>query len=120
LNLGEVWQKANAPVLVISGASDNIMSRADSETIVEIVNRVHPGRARYVQIDGMTHAFTVNGKFYDEVIPTVLNWMKEQLATTSSASSKSAVNPLLLSPDTSRESTAAAPLPAPLRLPLPR
>ena len=47
LNLGEVWQSVNAPVLVIRGTGDNIMSRADSEAIVQIVNHVHPGHARY-------------------------------------------------------------------------
>jgi pimeloyl-ACP methyl ester carboxylesterase len=82
LNLGEVWQKVNAPVLVLRGTRDSIMSRADSEAIVQIVNQVHPGRARYVEVDGMTHGFNVNGKFDDEVIQVVLNWMKEQLAAT--------------------------------------
>jgi len=82
LNLGEVWQQVNAPVFVIRGTGDNIMSRADSEAIVRIVNQVHPGRARYLQIDEMTHSFTVNGKFYDGVIQTLLTWMKEQLVAT--------------------------------------
>lgn len=81
LNLGDVWQRVNAPVLVIRGTADNIMSRTDSETIVRIVNQVHPGQARYLQIDDMTHGFTVNDKFYDPVIPTVLDWMKEHLAS---------------------------------------
>jgi len=81
LNLGEIWQKLNEPVLVIRGTADNIMSRADSEAIARIVNQVHPGNARYLQIDDMTHGFTVNGKFYEELIPTILTWMKEQLAT---------------------------------------
>jgi len=81
LNLGEIWQKVNEPVLVIRGTADNIMSRADSEAIARIVNQVHPGHARYLQIDDMTHGFTVNGKFYEQLIPTILTWMKEQLAT---------------------------------------
>ena len=76
LNLGEVWQKVEAPVLVIRGAGDNIMSRTDSEAIVRIVNQVHPGHAQYVQFDEMTHGFTVNGKFYEPVIPAVLEWMR--------------------------------------------
>jgi len=66
----------NAPVLVIRGTADNIMSRADSEAIAQIVNQAHPGRARYKEIEGMTHGFTVNGKFYDDLVPTILNWMK--------------------------------------------
>jgi len=81
LNLGEAWQKVNHPVLVIRGTGDNIMSRADSEAIARMVNQVHPGHARYLQIDDMDHDFTINGKFYEELIPAVLNWMKEQLGT---------------------------------------
>lgn len=81
LNLGEGWHNVNVPVLVIRGTGDNIMSRTDSEAIARIVNQVHPGHARYLQIDDMTHGFTVNGKFYEELIPTMLNWMKEQLGT---------------------------------------
>src|SRR5713226_182695 len=81
LNLGEIWQKVNEPVLVIRGTGDNIMSRSDSEAIARTVNQVHPGHARYLQIDDMTHGFTVNGKFNEELIPTILTRMKEQLAT---------------------------------------
>lgn len=79
LNLGEAWQKVNEPVLVIRGTGDNIMSRSDSEAIARIVNQVHPGHARYLQIEDMTHGFTIKDKFYDELVPTILNWMKEQL-----------------------------------------
>jgi len=81
LNLGESWQRVNEPVLVIHGSGDDIMSQSDSEAIARIVNQVHPGHARYLQIDGMTHGFTVNNKFCEELIPTILSWMKEQLGT---------------------------------------
>lgn len=80
LNLGEVWQSVDAPVLVIRGSKDTIMSRADSSAIVETVNRVHPGRARYVEVEGMTHGFSVDKKFDGDVVTTILNWAKEQLA----------------------------------------
>jgi pimeloyl-ACP methyl ester carboxylesterase len=80
LNLGEAWQKVNQPVLVIHGSADSIMSRADSEAIAQIVNQVHPGHARYLEIDGMTHGFTVKDRFCEELIPIILAWMREQLA----------------------------------------
>ena len=80
LNLGEVWQKVAAPVLVIRGATDSVMSQADSESIAQTVNQTHPGNARYMQIEGMTHGFTANGKFYEPLVPTILSWMKQQLA----------------------------------------
>lgn len=81
LNLGEIWQNVNAPVLVIRGTADTIMSRADSEAIAQIVNQVHSGHARYLEIKDMTHGFTVNGKFDDEIVPTILNWINRQLAS---------------------------------------
>jgi pimeloyl-ACP methyl ester carboxylesterase len=80
LNLGEAWQKVTVPVLVIRGGADSIMSRADSEAIVQIINQVHPGHARYLQIEGMTHGCQINGKFYDPLVTTILGWMKQQLA----------------------------------------
>jgi pimeloyl-ACP methyl ester carboxylesterase len=80
LNLGAVWQNVDAPVLVIRGSKDTIMSRADSSAIAETVNRVHPGRARYLEVDGMTHGFTVDNKFHADVVTVILNWAKEQLA----------------------------------------
>src|SRR5260370_4991513 len=76
LNLGETWQKVNEPVLVIHGTADTIMSSADSEAIAQIVNQAHPRQARYLQIDGMTHGFTIDGKFSEEVVPAILIWMK--------------------------------------------
>jgi pimeloyl-ACP methyl ester carboxylesterase len=79
LNLGELWEKVSAPVLVIRGSGDNIMSRADAETIARTVNQVHPGNARYEQIEGMTHGFTVDEKFYEPVLPMILDFMKQQL-----------------------------------------
>ena len=81
LNLGEVWQNVDRPVLVIRGSQDAVMSRADSSEIAETVNRLHPGKARYVEVDGMTHGLTVEKKFQAEVVTLILNWAKEQLAT---------------------------------------
>lgn len=67
-------------MLVIHGGADTIMNQADSEAIAQIVNQSHPGHARYVQAEGMAHDFTVNGKFYDQLIPQCLSWMQEQPA----------------------------------------
>ena len=55
LNLGEAWQKVDAPVLVIRGGADHVMCGADSEAIAQIVNQIHPGKALYMEIDGMGH-----------------------------------------------------------------
>src|SRR5437763_16161403 len=86
LNLGEVWQNVAAPVLVIRGSKDTVMSRADSSAIAETVNRVHPGKARYLEMEGMTHGFTVEKKFQGEMVTVILNWAKEQVAKEAASS----------------------------------
>jgi pimeloyl-ACP methyl ester carboxylesterase len=87
LNLGDTWQHVSEPVLVIHGTADKIMSRRDSEAIAQIINQAtpenaHPGNARYLEIDNMTHGFTVGDKFCEQLIPSILTWMKETLGAT--------------------------------------
>jgi hypothetical protein len=55
------------------------MSRADASAIVETVNRVHPGKASYVEVSGMTHGFMVERKFHSDLVPLILTWAKLQL-----------------------------------------
>jgi hypothetical protein len=45
----------------------------------KVVVNESPGHG-YMEIEGMTHGFTVNGKFYDGLVPVILKWMEEQLA----------------------------------------
>ena len=80
LNLGAAWQKVTAPMLVMRGASDTIMSDADARAIAENVNRAHAGMAQYVDVPGGDHLLTVKGKLADDVAPTMMKWMREQLA----------------------------------------
>lgn len=79
LNLGQVWQNVNVPVLVMHGTADDIMSNADARAITETVNRAHPGLAQYVEVKGGDHLLMVDRKLADDVVPTMLKWMKEQL-----------------------------------------
>jgi pimeloyl-ACP methyl ester carboxylesterase len=88
VNLGEAWQKVSAPVLVIHGGADTIMSHADSVAIADIVNAAHPRRARFVDVPGMAHDFIVNMKFHAELVPLILNWMKEALSTPKTSTHK--------------------------------
>jgi pimeloyl-ACP methyl ester carboxylesterase len=80
LNLGDAWQKVTAPVLVMRGASDTIMSDADARAIAENVNRAHAGMAQYVDVPGGDHLLSVKGKLADDAAPTMMKWMREQLA----------------------------------------
>lgn len=79
LNLGASWEKINVPVLVMHGAADSVMSDADSRAIAEIVNRAHPGQARYVSIERADHLLSVNNKVDETVVPTMLEWMRQAL-----------------------------------------
>jgi pimeloyl-ACP methyl ester carboxylesterase len=80
LNLGEAWQNVNVPVLVMHGTADDIMSSADAQAIAETVNRAHPGLAQDVEVNGGDHLLMVDRKLADDVVPTMLKWMREQLS----------------------------------------
>jgi pimeloyl-ACP methyl ester carboxylesterase len=79
LNLRETWSAVNAPVLVLHGDADNIMSRADSVEIANSVNRAHPGYAQFTNIPGADHLLSIHGKLADSVVPNMLQWMNQQL-----------------------------------------
>lgn len=57
LNLSGNWQKVEAPVLVMHGEYDWIMSRDDHELIAEIVNSKQAGRARFIALSKTDHLF---------------------------------------------------------------
>lgn len=57
LNLSASWEKVEAPVLVMHGEYDWIMSREDHELIAEIVNSKQPGRATFVALPKTDHLF---------------------------------------------------------------
>jgi pimeloyl-ACP methyl ester carboxylesterase len=78
LNLGRVWEGVNAPVLVIHGSADTIMSQSDSRVIADIVNRAHPGRASYEEIDSADHLLAVHNKPDERVVPLMLEWMRKR------------------------------------------
>jgi alpha-beta hydrolase superfamily lysophospholipase len=78
LNLGKVWQEVDAPVLVLHGTADTIMSPSDSRAISDIVNRAHPGHATYVDIQDADHLLAVHNKLED-VVPTMMDWLRKQL-----------------------------------------
>jgi pimeloyl-ACP methyl ester carboxylesterase len=79
LNLGKVWQGVNAPVLVLHGTADTIMSPSDSRAISDIVNRAHPGHATYADIQDADHLLAVHNKLEEHVLPAMIDWMRKQL-----------------------------------------
>lgn len=78
LNLGQAWSAVKAPVLVLRGSSDSIMSFNDSVAIADVVNRSKPSRAEFVEVASADHLLSVNGKLAESVVPQILNWMKAQ------------------------------------------
>ena len=79
LNLGATWSAVNAPVLVLHGTSDTIMSHADSIEVANMVNRTHPGHAKFIEIADADHLLSIHSKLADPVVPTMLDWMNSQL-----------------------------------------
>jgi pimeloyl-ACP methyl ester carboxylesterase len=79
LNLGKVWQEVDVPVLVLHGTADTIISASDSRAISDIVNRTHPGHATYVEIRDADHLLAVRNKLEEHVVPTTIDWMRNQL-----------------------------------------
>jgi pimeloyl-ACP methyl ester carboxylesterase len=89
LNLAQAWSRVNAPVLVIHGAQDWVMSHADAEGISESVNRVHPGAAQFIELPQANHGLMDHaaiedqfqhrpGKFHDQTVDVVIQWLRQQ------------------------------------------
>ncbi|HEX8353174.1 MAG TPA: PDZ domain-containing protein, partial [Pyrinomonadaceae bacterium] len=57
LSLGAAWEKVKAPVLVMHGEYDWIMSRDDHQMIADIVNGARPGSATFVGLPKTDHLF---------------------------------------------------------------
>jgi pimeloyl-ACP methyl ester carboxylesterase len=88
LNLSASWQKVEAPVLVMHGEYDWIMSRDDHELIAEIVNSKQEGRARFVELPKTDHLFMTfenmskafngeGGRYNKSVTEQVLTFLRE-------------------------------------------
>ncbi|MDQ3135491.1 MAG: alpha/beta fold hydrolase [Acidobacteriota bacterium] len=88
LNVEAAWEQISAPVLVIYGEYDWIMSRDDHELVVQIVNQRHPATARLVIAPKTSHSLDVyesmekafkeeGSKFDDGLVTLMIDWLKE-------------------------------------------
>jgi uncharacterized protein len=91
LSLGKQWKQVDIPVLVIYGTSDPATSADENRYLVELINRFHPDRASYVELEGMGHDFaryasqaeflnrssapTRPHPYDDEILTTILHWL---------------------------------------------
>ncbi|KAA9333271.1 alpha/beta fold hydrolase [Hymenobacter busanensis] len=58
LNLAAAWQRLNTRVLALRGAADYISYSEDQQLLVDVVNRAHPGQARFQLLPDVDHGFT--------------------------------------------------------------
>ena len=56
-NFASYWEKLDTNVLSIYGACDFVADRVDHPMIADIVNKIHPGKAKFVEIPNSDHAF---------------------------------------------------------------
>ena len=88
LNLSASWERVEAPILVMYGEYDWIMSRDDHELIVEIANSKQAGRAKFIELaksdhlfmafENMSKAFNGEGARYNKsVTEQVLTFLRE-------------------------------------------
>jgi pimeloyl-ACP methyl ester carboxylesterase len=54
-NLPGLWSPLVMPVLAIHGSADFVTSEDDNRTIVDAVNRAHPGRGEFASVGQMDH-----------------------------------------------------------------
>lgn len=96
LNLAEMWKKVEAPTLIIYGSSDFLTSAKEHEYLREMINKFHPGKAKYVEIAAMDHYFEQAAtqresmqrrgnppqtppQFVEQALIEISNWLKQNL-----------------------------------------
>jgi pimeloyl-ACP methyl ester carboxylesterase len=93
VNLAQEWKAPDIPVLVIYGTSDPTTDEEESRYLVSLINSFHPGRARYIKIEGMNHLFDREpskkdgllaltgkqqpGEFKATVLTNIENWLDQ-------------------------------------------
>lgn len=95
LNVEAAWEKISAPVFVIYGEYDWIMSRADHELITQIVNRRKGGNARLMIVAKAGHSLDAfenqqaafngeGGKFDESIADQMIEWLGSNVKSGSS------------------------------------
>jgi hypothetical protein len=92
INFPAYWAKCNARVLSVRGESDYVTYDADHKLIADVVNRVHPGWARFEIAKSSDHLFNdwpteadsmknwTKGNFNMNFTNMTKAWMKEVMA----------------------------------------
>jgi pimeloyl-ACP methyl ester carboxylesterase len=61
LDLAPLWKKIDAPVLIVYGTADFVTDAYQHLYLRDMINAFHPGRATYVEIEGMDHGLVLAG-----------------------------------------------------------
>ncbi len=88
LNFMDTWAKTTAPVYIVAGEYDWIMSLEDSQLLANMINQKSPGRATLNIARSMDHHWSVypnqqaafdevNGTYARETVNSMIDWMKE-------------------------------------------
>jgi pimeloyl-ACP methyl ester carboxylesterase len=87
VNVEQAWAEVDVPVLVLQGEYDAIMSLAEGEHVVEIVNARGEGRASLAVLPRTDHNLSAfptraeadrgeNGRFDPELVDRVIAWLR--------------------------------------------
>jgi dienelactone hydrolase len=87
LNFMETWSKVKAPVLIVAGELDWIMSLDDGRLLNESLNKKSPGQSTFYLAKGMDHHWATypnaqaafdeaNGVYAQEAVDFMVSWMK--------------------------------------------
>ena len=90
LNLREAWSRVAVPTLAVYGEHDWIMSRADHEEIVQLVNARRPGNGQLLAVPKMSHGFELHdspqqafdgaaGRFAEPAWAAIRDWLGERI-----------------------------------------
>ena len=65
------------PVLVVSGTGSTVTTARQNRALAELINKWHPGRARYAEVEGMGHDFSLTGgAFAEEFLNVMFGWLE--------------------------------------------
>jgi len=87
ISLGRQWRGGDFPVLVVYGTASPVTTAHQSQYLVEMINRWRPGRARYLEVEGLGHDFGryrgmvefsehhAIAEFHEGLMQQVIAWM---------------------------------------------
>jgi alpha-beta hydrolase superfamily lysophospholipase len=77
LNLARAWSAVDAPVLLVHGSDDWIMSADDFALLAAALNARHPGSAEFIEWRGLDHGLYTREKRADPAVTEkVVTWLR--------------------------------------------